>query len=215
MAEFRHRGDRVVVVTATLGEHGTSDPAAWPPSRLAAHRRDELHNALAAVGVHELHLLGHEDGTCDQHDSTDAVAAYIEAIDPDLIVTFGPDGMTGHPDHRAVSRWTTDAWLATDSGAELWYATLTPEFHAEWGPMNDSIGLGGDQPAPPSTPLAGLARTSTLLDELLDMKMGALMAHASQTSPLIDLVGLDVYRQWWRMESFRHADTVETSGTAA
>ena len=31
MAEFRRRGDRVVIVCATLGEHGTNDPRSWPP----------------------------------------------------------------------------------------------------------------------------------------------------------------------------------------
>src|SRR4051794_33047690 len=47
MAEFRRRGDRVVVVTATLGEHGTADPETWPPARLAAQRHRELRNSLA------------------------------------------------------------------------------------------------------------------------------------------------------------------------
>src|ERR1700745_739235 len=65
MAEFRRRGDRVVVVMATLGEHGTDDPEALPPRRLAAIRHGELRDSLAAVGVDELHLLGYEDGHCD------------------------------------------------------------------------------------------------------------------------------------------------------
>src|SRR4051794_10788189 len=110
MAEFRRRGDRVVVVTATLGEHGTADPATWPPARLAAVRHCELRNSLAALDVDELRLLGYEDGDCERHDATAIIAGHIADIRPDLIVTFGPDGMTGHPDHRAVSRWTTDAW---------------------------------------------------------------------------------------------------------
>ena len=49
MAEFRRRGDRVVVVTATLGERGTSDPVAWPPERLAVLRERELRSSLAAA----------------------------------------------------------------------------------------------------------------------------------------------------------------------
>jgi LmbE family N-acetylglucosaminyl deacetylase len=205
MAEFRRRGDRVVVVTATLGEHGTSDPVAWPPRRLAELRRVELHNSLAALGVDEIRLLGFEDGDCASHDATATIADHIVDVDPDLIVTFGPDGMTGHPDHRAVSRWTTDAWRTAESGADLWYATLTPEFHRQWGPTNDRIGLWGDQPEPPCTERADLARQFELPDDLLEMKLAALRAHASQTTPLIDLVGPDVYRAWWRAESFRPA----------
>ena len=103
MAEFRERGDRVVMITATLGEHGTDDPALWPPDVLAALREVELRNALRAVGVNELRLLGYEDGTLDSFDTTDGcdlLTAHIRDIEPDLIVTFGPEGMTGHPDHQ-------------------------------------------------------------------------------------------------------------------
>ena len=206
MAEFRRRGDRVVVVTATLGEHGTNDPHEWPPHRLAEHRRTELRNSLAALDVDELHLLGYEDGTCTLYDGSDEVAALIDEIEPDVIVTFGPEGMTGHPDHRAVSRWTTDAWAATRPHADLWYATLTPEFHEQWGPLNDRIGLWADQPAPPCTEPADLAYSASLLDALLDVKIAALRAHASQTNPLVDVVGADTYREWWRTESFRNAE---------
>lgn len=42
MALARRDGQRVVVVTATFGEHGTDDPHRWPPTRLARHRRQEL-----------------------------------------------------------------------------------------------------------------------------------------------------------------------------
>ena len=43
MAAARDAGNRVVCVTATLGEHGTDNPARWPPHRLRALRRHELH----------------------------------------------------------------------------------------------------------------------------------------------------------------------------
>jgi LmbE family N-acetylglucosaminyl deacetylase len=206
MAEFRRRGDRVVVITATLGEHGTGDPQAWPPARLAPHRRRELHAALAAVGVEELHLLGFEDGDCPAQDGTAAIADLLAAIEPNLIVTFGPDGMTGHPDHRAVSRWTTDAWTATCPGADLWYATLSADFHRAWGGLNDEIGLWADQPAPPCTDTDALARALHLDGDLLDRKVAALEAHASQTTPLIEMVGRPTYREWWSAEFFRAAE---------
>ena len=116
----------IFYVTATLGEHGTGDPEQWPPHRLAPVRHAELRNALAALDVDELHVLGYEDGACELHDGTDAVARIVTDIEPDLIVTMGPDGITGHPDHRAVSKWTTDAWAATKTNAHLWYATSHP-----------------------------------------------------------------------------------------
>ncbi|MCU1361754.1 MAG: family deacetylase [Ilumatobacteraceae bacterium] len=213
MAEFRSRGDRVVVITATLGEHGTSDLDAWPPERLAVLRHRELRDSLAAVDVHDLRLMGFEDGDCHRQNGTDAIAGHIADIDPDVIVTFGPDGMTGHPDHRAISRWTTDAWAASRTSAALWYATLTPDFHRQWGPTNDRIGLWGDQPQPPSTDPADLSYQLTLSDDLLDRKIDALRAHDSQTRPLRDLLGPTAYRAWWRTESFRSAGPPSTETT--
>jgi LmbE family N-acetylglucosaminyl deacetylase len=206
MAEFRRRGDRVVVVTATLGEHGTSDRATWPPAALAAVRHAELRDSLATLGVDELHLLGYDDGGCELSNGTAAIAGHTSDIEPDVIVTFGPDGMTGHPDHRAVSRWTTDAWIATRPAAELWYATVTPDFQERWGPINDRIGLWAEQPEPPCTIAADLAQSTKLTDDLLDLKVAALLAHTSQTRPLIEMLGVATYREWWRTESFRLAD---------
>jgi LmbE family N-acetylglucosaminyl deacetylase len=212
MASFRRAHDRVVVITATLGEHGTSDPDAWPPQRLAALRRLELRGSLAAVGVSELRLLGLPDGGCADHDATDLIGRHISEIRPDVIVTFGPDGMTGHPDHRAVSRWTTDAWRSLDTHASLWYATLDEQFHRRWGSLNEEIGLWGDQPHPPCTPDHELAHRLVLTDGLLDKKMAALGSHASQTRPLIDAVGRATYREWWRTESFRAASRSGEAG---
>mgnify|MGYP005812633151 CR=1 FL=1 len=205
MHEFTQRGDHVVVVTATSGQHGTADPAAWPPERLAPLRRAELAASLAQLGVHEHYVLEYEDGRCRDVDGTDAFAAYIVAVDPDVIVTFGPDGITGHPDHRAVSRWATDAWNATGHRAELWYATLTPDFHERWGHVNAMAGLFADQPAPPSTPHDLLAHLIGLDGAALDAKLAALHAHRSQTEGLVTLVGPSVYREWWRVEAFRAA----------
>ena len=52
----------------------------------------------------------------------------VAARNPDAIVTFGPDGITGHPDHRAVSQWTTAAWSRAVEPSELLYATIRCRF---------------------------------------------------------------------------------------
>ena len=214
MAEFRGRGDRVVVITATLGERGTSDPVAWPPQRLAVLREHELRMSLAAVGVDELHLLGYMDGECTWNDGTDQIAELMAEIAPDLIVTFGPDGMTGHPDHRAVSAWTTDAWRVARPQANLWYATLGTDYYAQWGALSDHVGLWAEQPSPPCTADHDLAARVTLDNESLDRKLAALQAHASQTTGLIEAVGLGTYREWWRTEYFVAAELATTRQAA-
>jgi LmbE family N-acetylglucosaminyl deacetylase len=207
MYEFTRRGDRVIVVTATPGEHGTADPDTWPPARLAERRRAELAASLATLGVDEHHILGYEDGRCADVDGTLDFASFITDVDPDIIVTFGPDGLTGHPDHRSVSAWATRAHAITASRAQLWYATLTPDFHREWARVNEFVGLFNDQPEPPSIERSALAYTVQLGTTALDVKLRALQEHRSQTSGLIELVGIDRYRDWWRTETFRPAGT--------
>ena len=205
MHRFVRNGDRVVVITATLGEHGTADALLWPPQRLASRRHHELRTSLATLGVHELHVLGFEDGQCELHDATDLVRGYVDDIDPDLIVTFGPDGMTGHCDHRAVSRWTTQAWELGGSTCDLWYATVTPEFHTQWGAINERIGLWESGHEPPCTHLDDVCHSVLLDEHELDVKMSALRAHATQTTALSELIGRDTYRYWWSTETFRAA----------
>jgi LmbE family N-acetylglucosaminyl deacetylase len=202
MAEARRQGRRVVVLTMTAGEHGTSDPTRWPPAELGARRRHELQASLAALGVGEHRIIGFPDGRCAEHDGVAIVAETIAALQPSTIVTFGPEGMTGHPDHRAVSAWTTAAWRASTGAAALLYATLTPSFHAAWGDLNDQVGLWADQPEPPATDHDDLALLVRLDGEHLDQKMAALRAHEMQTAPLIAEVGDATFRRWWAAEAF-------------
>jgi LmbE family N-acetylglucosaminyl deacetylase len=208
MAEARQRGDRVVVVTATAGEHGTDDPVRWPPKELATHRRQELQSALDAIGVEEHHVLGYPDGDCASQDGIVRIATIMYKVRPDTIVTFGPDGMTGHPDHRAVSKWTTAAWLIAGRDARLWYATLTPAFHERWGELNDRFGMWEGVADPPCTQPADLAHHGTLDGLMLDRKLTALRAHASQTRALIDAVGEPTFRTWWSSEAFVDASRI-------
>ena len=60
------------------------------------------------------------DGAVDQVDSTIAIRAIVEHIRrvrPHVVITFGPDGAYGHPDHIAISQFTTAAIVcAGDAG---------------------------------------------------------------------------------------------------
>ena len=211
MALVRRHGGRVVVATATWGEHGTPDPDRFPPARLARTRRLELGASLAELGVREHRSLGLADGTCAAYPGASGAArirSLLDDVRPDTVVTFGPDGMTGHPDHRAVSSWTTAAWEATGRAARLWYATLTDEFHETWDETNRSVGLFEEVGDPPAWRRDQLSFEVRLPADVLDRKVAALLAHRSQTQPLVDHVGLDRYRRWWATESFVDAARV-------
>jgi LmbE family N-acetylglucosaminyl deacetylase len=212
MAVVGRAGGRVVVVTATRGEHGTDDPERWPPERLARVRERELRESLEVIGVEEHRWLSHRDGELGRLPTAVGAAEIlplIEEVRPDTIVTFGPEGMTGHDDHRAISAWVTEAWRLSGRRAELWYATLTPEFHQEWGHLNDHVGLWFEESTPPVTPHGELAAHVRCTGELLSLKQRALRAHYSQTHGLEALVGSPRYREWWAAESFVAASRVD------
>jgi LmbE family N-acetylglucosaminyl deacetylase len=208
MAHARSRGQRVVVVTATAGERGTDDPVRWRPARLAARRRREMTASLAAVGVREHQWLGYPDGGCAEVDdaaAVNAIARIIDDVRPDTVVTFGPDGMTGHPDHCAVSRWTTDACQGAGNEARLWYATLLSSFHDRWGELNRTVGIFPDGSAPPETPDDEAVAVVRCAGWLGRRKAASLRAHASQVRSLVDLVGDETFDRWWAVEAFAGA----------
>jgi LmbE family N-acetylglucosaminyl deacetylase len=213
MAQVRRAHGRVTVVTATRGEHGTGDPETWPPERLGPQRERELRRSLEIVGVGDHRWLPYRDGELGSIPlgiGAATIVPIIEEVQPDVLVTFGPDGMTGHGDHRAISAWTTEAWRRSGCRGELWYATLTPDFHDRWGPLNEEVGLWFEGSRPPSTPRAELAAHVHLSGRHLAQKHRALRAHATQTGPLETLVGAGRYRDWWADESF-----VAAAGVAA
>lgn len=206
MAAARREGRRVVILTMTAGELGTADPDRWPSARLGALRRHELRAGLAALDVHEHHVVGLPDGGCQQFDATPLIECALRIVRPSTIVTFGADGFTGHPDHRAVHRWTTRAWRAAGHPGDLLYATVTPSFHEEFGHLNDAVRLwsvGDGRRA--SSDESALTHQVRLTGHALDQKVAALRAHASQTTSMIATAGEDEFRRWWATESFTSA----------
>lgn len=207
MALARDAGNHVTCVTATRGEHGTADPVAWPPARLARTRELEAAACMAVLGVDDHRFLTYEDGTLDHQDpevGAQAIADLIVEVAPDTIVTFGPDGMTGHADHRAISAWTTEAWALTGGTARLLYATTSTTFADEFADLHERIPVFGPG-LPLRTAEADLALTVALDDALLDRKLAALRAQASQVQDLLGEIGAERFRRWWRNETFRAA----------
>jgi LmbE family N-acetylglucosaminyl deacetylase len=204
MAAARRAGQRVVCVTATRGE--AADPDRWSPAELAKIREAELAACLALLGVTEHRWLDYPDFACADVDVVEAsgrIASIIDEVRPDTVLTFGPDGMTGHPDHSAVSRWTERAVKQSSCAPTLYFATHTPEWVAAFAALGDNLGvmMGADEL--PRTQKDGLAIDVQLDGELLDLKLQAMQTQASQVADLVRAVGLDRYRAVLREEAFR------------
>lgn len=99
---------RVQVLCATRGEAGScGDPPRCTPEELPAVREAELRCACAALGIDPPRLLHYPDGELQKVDiealSVDILAMASE-VKPKVMLTFGPDGLSGHPDHVAIGR---------------------------------------------------------------------------------------------------------------
>ncbi|MEP7307480.1 MAG: PIG-L family deacetylase [Acidobacteriota bacterium] len=78
-------------------------------------RKAELRDAASVLGVCGVEVLDYPDGRLDQVDPQRIVselAGYVRRIRPSVVLTFGPDGAYGHPDHIAVSQFAMAAVLA-------------------------------------------------------------------------------------------------------
>jgi LmbE family N-acetylglucosaminyl deacetylase len=210
MAHAVQRGNRVVCVTATRGEAGSLDVERWPPETLADVREAELMAALATLGVTEHEWLGYPDGGCDQvpfEEAVESIRRTMEAVRPDSVLTFGPDGMTGHPDHKTVSAWTTEAFeRAAPAGASLYYATTTPEWMETIFPELDrfDVFFAGK---PSVTLKEELGIDFPLDDDLLDCKFRAISAQVSQSEALLANLGREFFDRSEGEEHFLLAAT--------
>ena len=114
--KYASRGARTVLVTATLGERGkTGDPAICTVAELPAVRERELRQAAEIIGFDEVHLLGYRDkelADAKPDEIRQKLVTIIRRTRPTVVITFDPNGFNIHPDHVAISRFTSDAIAA-------------------------------------------------------------------------------------------------------
>jgi LmbE family N-acetylglucosaminyl deacetylase len=216
MAAAVKRGDRVVCVTATRGEKGSWDEDRWPTSRLGAIRESELMASMEVLGVTEHHWLDYEDGGCGDIDFEEGVArvqAIMNETRPRTVLTFGPDGMTGHLDHKAVSAWTTEALLrVAQEGARLFYATVTPEWAERFAPRFEPFHVFMEPGTPPITPLDEMGLHFPLPPDLQELKLEAISKHVSQVEGMLNAFGADFFKEAHAVEYYRPVDLSEQAG---
>ena len=128
LAKYASEGVEVFVLTATRGDAGRyrgHRPGARSSrsAALAESARPGTRAAAAALGVTDVSLLDYHDGQLDRADPRQViqdVAGHLGRIRPDVVVTFGPDGAYGHPDHIAISQFTTAAIVvAAEAGTPV------------------------------------------------------------------------------------------------
>lgn len=116
LAKYAHEGVETYLVCATRGEKGwTGKPEDFPGETiLGKQRQAELLSAARVLGIRQVYFLDYIDGELNQADSQEAIhkiTKYLRLVRPQVVITFGPDGSYGHPDHIAISQMTSAAIL--------------------------------------------------------------------------------------------------------
>lgn len=120
LSKYAAEGCDVHLITATRGEAGEiADPDLAITADLPFVREHELRCACQVYGVHPPRFLDYADGLLPlihQGQAVGKVVRLIRELRPQVVITFGPEGIYGHYDHIAVHRWTTIAVeMAADS----------------------------------------------------------------------------------------------------
>ena len=123
-------GVRVSLLCVTHGENGQVDATAGSTGTPSVRniRATELQDAAGVLGIEKVTILDHEDGMLPWLDAgqleTD-IQAVIQRFAPDVVITFGEDGLYWHPDHIAVHERTTAAVAKLhDDAPALYYVTM-------------------------------------------------------------------------------------------
>ncbi|RPJ71679.1 MAG: PIG-L family deacetylase [Acidobacteria bacterium] len=208
ICRYADEGVRIVLSCATLGESGKAGtPPICRPEELPAVRERELREACASLGIGALHLLGYRDrelASVPPDEIRGHLVRLIRGTRPLVVLTFDPHGANLHPDHIAISRFTSDAVAAA----------ADPRWFPEAGPAHEVsrlVWVPGRHPwewtrdaNPGARPGVDFAID---VGPWRDRKVSALRAHRTQAHSLQRnffgqpdaerLLGVEFFRQGW------------------
>ena len=206
LASAAAAGAYVVVVCVTRGWYDTRlvDAAPAPGGKnrdvklgaitwrnLDTVREDELRRSVALLGVRVVRMLDYAEGELDAQDFDRLVGRIVEPIrmhKPEVILTFGPDGVTGDADHVVLSRAVSAAYeraaqpLAYEDDIEedqvAWRAAKLYHLVVPRGRVAETLGdrAGGDAYGSAAAPTVDVE-----LGDLAQLKLAAISRHVTQT----------------------------------
>lgn len=128
LAKYGREGVETYLITATRGERGWSSATHPGLAEVARRRTKELEDAAAILGLRRVTYLNYIDGELDKADPQEAIGqivSEIRRVRPQVVITFDPFGNYGHPDHIAISQFTSAA-LILSADASYTDPTNTP-----------------------------------------------------------------------------------------
>jgi LmbE family N-acetylglucosaminyl deacetylase len=183
----------VIVILATSGDAGQiADPTLATPENLGAVREEEDRASWAEVGIPVVHhFLRYADGELDavpREELVTRIEELLRASPPDVVVTFGPEGVTGHADHVTVGETATEAFHRCRTSSvggftRLLHAALPESKMDRWAELMRAHGIEPPDPTQPFQP-RGVPdkRFGVMVDcsAVYERKLAALRRHRTQ-----------------------------------
>lgn len=211
LARYVAQGVRVSLICATRGGAGEiSDPSLATPETLGQVREEELRCACRAIGIQELRFLGYRDGQMSSYEPQEVEGKVVRAIRelrPQVILSFGPDGVSGHLDHITIGKATTDAFFSagdkerfSEHVAERLSPHKAEKLYYVAVPRSRFRAISLDLPGTCDD------RITTVIDAgpFLEVKKRAIACHKTQLPPesLFAQMSDEEMRKWWGKEYF-------------
>jgi LmbE family N-acetylglucosaminyl deacetylase len=237
LARYAAEGVRTVLVTCTDGACGDAPGGAKPgepghdPAEVASIRRVELEASCHVLGITNLELLGYPDSGMIGWPQNDAPSSFwstpvpeaaarlgelMQRYQPQVVVTYDPNGFYGHPDHIQAHRVTMAAVEATGVPAKVYFPTVPRSGRERFIQRLRESGAAvpwddGEPPADFGSPDEDIAAWVDVT-AYADQKYDALAAHASQSENIFFLrMGREVFAEVMGTEVFLRAlDTTAT-----
>ena len=168
---------RVELLTFTHGEAGScGDPPLCAPEELAAVRERELRCACSRLGIAAPRLSNYADGRLQEANAETMIEKILSVTNdmkPEVLLTFGPDGLSGHPDHVAIGQRSAEVYHRAGQIAAL-YTVAVPRSLAQ------SLDMRQVRPVPDET----IALTVDV-SSVWEAKMTAIRCHRTQSGESI------------------------------
>jgi LmbE family N-acetylglucosaminyl deacetylase len=226
LARYAAEGIEVSLIVGTRGESGRYGDGTEPhpgPQELGRIREAELRAAAGTLGVSHIRFLDYVDGELDRADPVEAVgrvAACLRELRPEVVITFDPFGVYGHPDHIAISQLALGGVIRAASPSPVpggpdephhvqktyyhaWTDTMQERFQNVFKPLKSTV----DGEVRPSVAWPGWSVTTvTPAHEHWERVWEAVKCHRTQIAqygPLTQLRDTDHRALWGPQEYYR------------
>ena len=217
LARYAAEGVETSLITATRGERGRfGDAGERPGAEVVGRTREgELRAAAEILGVRDITMLGYPDGALDSVDpiaAQETIASHFCRVKPHVVITFGPDGAYGHPDHIAISQLTTAAVVrAATMGhavSKLYYIAWSASTWAAYQSALKTLTVTVDGAQRSIVPVPDWAITTRIdASAVWETAWRAVQCHRTQISVYrhLDELTSDQHRALWGVQEFSRA----------